>query len=273
MSNVKPTEIDNLARLLSIMEQLRDPVNGCPWDQQQTMQSLTRYTLEEAYEVVDAIERSGPQDIRDELGDLLFQVVFYAQLGKEQGEFDFNDIANAISNKMVRRHPHVFGDNNLPVESVEQQWDAIKAAEKQATGQATGILDDVPVGMPALMYAQKLQKRCAKVGFDWDSPQPVLAKVKEEVEEIAQELNACAVNAEKVEEEIGDALFAMVNLARHCHVDADTALRKASHKFARRFNQVESLAQANQQSLAAMSLAELEALWQEVKAQRAAANV
>ena len=271
MPEENKTSLSGLNRLLSIMESLRDKENGCPWDQEQTMQSLTRFTIEEAYEVVDAIAKGNSDDIRDELGDLLFQIVFYAHIAQEEGEFDFNDVANAISDKLVRRHPHVFSKTSasaLSQEALALQWDAIKAQEKaeKRANNASGLLDDVPTGLPALMYAQKLQKKCAKVGFDWPNTLPVLDKVEEEVGEIRQELEAEMRSKAAIEEEIGDALFAMVNLARHCNVDADTALRKASQKFANRFSAVEELALDKHQSLEELSLAELEALWCKAKA-------
>lgn len=262
MSDVKNPE-HSISRLLDIMARLRDPQSGCPWDVKQTMSSLTRYTIEEAYEVADAIEKGQMPAIRDELGDLLFQVVFYAQIASEQGHFDFADVAGAISDKMERRHPHVFGDANVDENDLSAQWEAIKASEKGA--EKTSLLADVPAALPALMHAQKLQKKCATVGFDWPHVSPVLDKVKEEIDEIQQELDATMIDAARVEEELGDALFAMVNLARHCKVDADSALRKASHKFAGRFTQVEQRAAADGQSLQAMSLEQMEALWQQVK--------
>jgi len=310
MQNANKTKLTEMQRLLEIMEQLRDPQSGCPWDVKQTMESLTRYTIEEVYEVADAIATGDMRDIKDELGDLLFQVVFYAQIASESSAFSFDDVAQSISDKLVRRHPHVFanplasegaGDTNENVtleraqlndSALNAQWDAIKAQEKQRKKQRleqhdeaaeTSILDSVPKGMPALMYAQKLQKACAKVGFDWPDSAPVIDKVREEVEEIQQELNfkqraLKAVGADEapsnddlpdnqqaIEEEIGDALFAMVNLARHCKVDADTALRNASNKFAHRFKGVERLATEQGQKLEALTLDEMEALWQQAK--------
>lgn len=264
MSDAKPTEPGQaLQRLLDIMARLRDPQDGCPWDVKQTMQSLTRYTIEEAYEAVDAIERNCPDDIKDELGDLLFQIVFYAQIGQEKQQFAFADIANAISDKMVRRHPHVFGDVKTGEDGLAAQWENIKASEKGQGSEA--LLDSVPTGLPALMYAQKIQKKCACVGFDWPDVGPVVDKVREEVAEIQAELDAPQRDQQALEAEIGDALFAMVNLARHCNVDADTALRRASQKFAARFAAVESLAIAQKSSLEAHSLEELERFWQQVK--------
>ena len=310
MQNANKAKLSEMQRLLKIMAQLRDPQSGCPWDVKQTMESLTRYTIEEAYEVADAIATGDMHDIKDELGDLLFQVVFYAQIASESRAFSFDDVAKSISDKLVRRHPHVFanalasegsGDTNenVTVErtqlsdiALNAQWDAIKAQEKQLKKQRlkqdneaieNSILDNVPKGMPALMYAQKLQKACAKVGFDWPDAAPVIDKVREEVEEIQQELDfkqraqvalktgvaplnsGVPDNQQAIEEEIGDALFAMVNLARHCKVDADTALRNASNKFANRFKGVERLAAEQGDKLDALTLDEMEALWQQVK--------
>ena len=310
MQNANKAKLSETQRLLDIMAQLRDPQSGCPWDVKQTMESLTRYTIEEAYEVADAIATGDMHDIKDELGDLLFQVVFYAQIASESRAFSFDDVAKSISDKLVRRHPHVFANalasegvsdtnENVKVErtqlndsALNAQWDAIKAQEKQLKKQRLkqddeaiepSILDSVPKGMPALMYAQKLQKACAKVGFDWPDAAPVIGKVREEVEEIQQELDfkqraQGALNAgvaplnsgvpdnqQAIEEEIGDALFAMVNLARHCKVDADTALRNASNKFANRFKGVERLAAEQGDKLDALTLDEMEALWQQVK--------
>ena len=307
MQNANKAKLSEMQRLLKIMAQLRDPQSGCPWDVKQTMESLTRYTIEEAYEVADAIANGDMHDIKDELGDLLFQVVFYAQIASESRAFSFDDVAQSISDKLVRRHPHVFanalasegvGDTNenvmvertlLSDSALNAQWDAIKAQEKQLKKQRlkqdneaieNSILDNVPKGMPALMYAQKLQKACAKVGFDWPDAAPVIDKVREEVEEIQQELDfkqraldagvaplnsGVPDNQQAIEEEIGDALFAMVNLARHCKVDADTALRNASNKFANRFKGVERLAAEQGDKLDALTLDEMEALWQQVK--------
>lgn len=289
MQNANKAKLSEMQRLLEIMEQLRDPQSGCPWDVKQTMESLTRYTIEEAYEVADAIATGDMRDIKDELGDLLFQVVFYAQIASESKAFSFDDVAQSISDKLVRRHPHVFGDsansnNGLNETALNEQWESIKAEERRAKQTDNhSILDSVPSGMPALMYAQKLQKACAKIGFDWPDAAPVIDKVREEVEEIQQELDfkqrtqeaqdtgvaplnsGVPDNQQAIEEEIGDALFAMVNLARHCKVDADTALRNASNKFANRFKGVERLAAQRGEKLDALSLDEMESLWQQVK--------
>lgn len=266
-SSSKETE---LSRLLDIMAKLRDPDTGCPWDVKQTMESLTRYTIEEAYEVVDAIENGSTGEIKEELGDLLFHIVFYSHIAQEANAFTFNEVAKAVSDKLIRRHPHVFGPNKeaLSDEALNEQWDSIKAAEKRNSvpkGQDPSLLDSVPTGMPALMYAQKIQKACAKVGFDWPEVSPVLDKVREEVDEIQQELDVAERQQHRIEEEIGDALFAMVNLARHCNVDADTALRRASTKFATRFKGVEAQAKRQTADLSSLSLEQMEALWQQVK--------
>lgn len=262
----KASELKQTERLLDIMAKLRHPQDGCPWDVKQTMPSLTRYTIEEAYEVADAIQSGDMQEIRSELGDLLFQVVFYAQIAEEAGEFSFDSVAESISDKLERRHPHVFGDSTVDESELSVQWDKIKADEKAQKGIVeTSILDQVPAGLPALSLAQKMQKQCAKVGFDWAEIAPVLDKVREEVDEIQVELDAKQINHQAVEEEIGDLLFAVVNLSRHANVDADTALRSASHKFAHRFRAVEQLAREQQRDLSTMSLTEMEALWQQVK--------
>ena len=268
MSNEKPSESanQNLNRLLQIMTRLRGP-NGCPWDQKQTMASLTRYTVEEAYEVADAIAGGEPDNIREELGDLLFQIVFYSELAQEKGWFTFEDVAADIADKMVRRHPHVFENHQVDESALSQQWEAIKASEKRLAQDADkkSIFDAVPSGLPALMYAQKLQKVCARVGFDWTSTAPVIDKVREEVEEINVEITTQSPDQARIEEEIGDALFAMVNLSRHCNVDADTALRRASRKFTRRFEQIEHQVLEQGLALEDMSLTELESIWQRVK--------
>lgn len=266
-SSSKETELN---RLLGIMARLRDPDTGCPWDLKQTMKSLTRYTIEEAYEVVDAIENGSLGEIKEELGDLLFHIVFYSHIAQEANVFTFDEVAKEVSDKLIRRHPHVFGTSKVTLsdEALNTQWDKIKAAEKRNSspnGDAPSLLDSVPTGMPALMYAQKIQKACAKVGFDWPEVSPVLDKVREEVEEIQQELDAAERQQHRIEEEIGDALFAMVNLARHCNVDADTALRRASTKFATRFKGVEAQAAIHTTDLSSLSLAQMEVFWQQVK--------
>lgn len=257
-----------IQRLLEIMSKLRDPVSGCPWDKQQTFSSIVPFTIEEAYEVADAIESGDMADIKDELGDLLFQVVFYAQLGKEQGHFEFDDIAQTIGDKLVRRHPHVFADSaEIDAEQVSRNWELIKQQEREDKGlmQDASILANIPAAMTPLMRAHKIQKACAKVGFDWDTIEPVVDKVSEEIHEVLEELNRPEINAEQVEEEVGDLLFAAVNLARHANVNAETALRKANRKFEKRFRMIECKLSQQGNSVETASLEEMENLWREVK--------
>lgn len=260
-------ETSGLQRLLAIMQQLRDPDGGCPWDLKQDFASIVPHTIEEAYEVADAIASGDVDAIQDELGDLLFQVVFYAQLGREQGWFGFEEIAHGVSDKLVRRHPHVFGDIQLnSADQVKTQWEQIKAQERADKATAEGsVFDGIASNLPAMLHALKLQKRCAQVGFDWDNPQDVVAKVEEEVVEVQQELAAKEVNAQRVEEEIGDLLFAVVNLARHVRVNPESALRQANQKFSRRFRFIEQEVQRRGDRIDDYSLTELEKLWQLAK--------
>lgn len=260
-----------MKELLEIMARLRDPDTGCPWDRKQTFSTIAPYTIEEAYEVADAIERGDMPELRDELGDLLFQVVFYAQMAKEQGDFEFDDVVHAICEKMRRRHPHVFGDDRI--DSAEEQrraWEQHKSAERQAKAgdEAPSLLDGVAAALPALIRAEKLQKRAARAGFDWPDPSGVFAKVREELEEVAEELEQ-GVGHERLAEEIGDLLFACVNLARHAGVDAETALTVGNHKFERRFRAMEQRLVAEGKQFDEMDLDEMEALWQAVKASMA----
>lgn len=254
-------------RLLQIMEQLRHPETGCPWDTQQTFQTIVPYTLEEAYEVADAIEFGSMDDVKDELGDLLFQVVFYAQLGKEQGDFDFEAIAQNVSDKLVRRHPHVFAETQVDFsDAVNVNWEQIKQQEREAKGIVdNSVLANIPKGMGPLIKAQKLQKRCAKVGFDWPELPPVFDKIAEEVDEIKAELACSQPQEARLTEEVGDLFFSVVNLARHLGVDADAALRVANNKFEKRFRQVEDELQQQEKAPSDVSLEELESLWQKVK--------
>lgn len=257
-----------LSELLTIMRTLRDPKHGCDWDKQQTFASIVPYTIEEAYEVADAIDKGDMVEIRDELGDLLFQVVFYAQMAEEQKAFDFEDVVRGISAKLRRRHPHIFADESGSVAPVEQgQWENIKAQERKAAGKFAdnSILAHVPKGMSPLLRAQKLQQQCAKSGFDWPELQPVLDKLHEEIEEVMVEVNAPNPEQAAIEDEIGDVLFSVVNLARHVNVDAQTALRRASNKFEQRFRQVERIAQQKGQEVHETSLDELETFWQQAK--------
>jgi ATP diphosphatase len=264
---VNGTRRHSLDDLLEIMKRLRDPQAGCPWDLQQDFSSVAPYTIEEAYEVVDAIDRGDFDDLRDELGDLLLQVVFHARMAQEAGYFEFADVAHAISEKMLRRHPHVFGDVRYDdLDAQKRAWGDIKAAERLAKGEAHdgSALAGVSRGLPEWKRAQKLQQRAAMVGFDWSDPQPVLAKLAEEVEEVRVEFDRGA-DPLRLEDEIGDVLFVMVNLARHAQVDFSRALRHANEKFERRFRAMEQLASAAMHPLAEWSLEEQEQLWQRVK--------
>lgn len=254
-----------LNRLLSLMQTLCDPARGCPWDRQQTFATIAPYTLEETYEVLDAIQREDFTDLRDELGDLLFQIVFYARMAEEEGRFNFDDICNAISDKLERRHPHIFGSAEAEsAAEVLQNWEAIKQDER-ATKAQHSALDDIPRALPALMRAHKIQKRCSSVGFDWDSLGPVLDKVHEEIDEVMHEAQQATVDSDKLEEEIGDLLFATVNLSRHLGSKAEIALQKANDKFERRFRHVEQIITAQELSMPAATLEQMEAAWQQVK--------
>lgn len=254
----------NIEKLLDIMAQLRAPEGGCPWDLEQDFRSIAPYTIEEAYEVADAIAREDMGDLKSELGDLLFQVVFHARMASEAGAFDFDDVAGAIADKMIRRHPHVFGAADArDAETQSASWEAQKAAERAEKG-AGRVLDDVPLGLPALTRSVKLQKRAARVGFDWPTLDGVLDKITEEARELA-EANDGDVQEEK-EEEFGDLLFAMANLARRIRVDPETALRRANDKFTRRFAHIERRLGEADRSPDEASLEEMDALWNEAKA-------
>ncbi len=232
-------------RLLTLMQRLRDPENGCPWDKEQTFASIAPYTLEETYEVLDAIAREDFDDLRGELGDLLFQVVFYAQMAQEEGRFDFNDICAAISDKLERRHPHVFGE--LSADNSEEalvRWEQIKTEERAQKAQHSA-LDDIPRSLPALMRAQKIQKRCSNVGFDWTTLGPVVDKVYEEIDEVMFEARQAVVDQAKLEEEMGDLLVATVNMARHLGRIAELALQKATDTCERRYREVERIVAAS----------------------------
>ncbi|MDQ1107768.1 ATP diphosphatase [Stenotrophomonas rhizophila] len=265
-----PAELD---RLLGIMARLRDPLRGCPWDLQQDFASIAPYTIEEAYEVADAIDRGDLDDLCDELGDLLLQVVFHAQMASEQGAFGFADVARAISDKMQRRHPHVFAQVQVDgAEDVNSNWEAIKRAERAAKGDAdTSALAGISRGLPEWQRAVKLQARAARVGFDWPGPAPVLDKVREELDEVAAEFARGPVqdNQARLEEELGDLLFVCANLARHAKVDVGAALRHANHKFERRFRAMEAQAAAAGASMAGLDLEAQERLWEQAKAAEA----
>ena len=257
-------------RLLAIMARLRDPDGGCPWDLEQDFRSIAPYTIEEAYEVADAIERGAHGELKDELGDLLLQVVFHAQMAREDGLFDFSDVCRSINDKMIRRHPHVFGDaETRDSETQTVEWEAIKAAERAGSDKGDGVLDDVPVALPALKRAQKLQKRAARVGFDWPDAERVLEKVDEELAEVREAI--AARDADAIAEEIGDLMFVCANLGRKLKVDAETATRDANAKFERRFRYIEAALKSQGRTPDEASLDEMEALWNDAKRQEKAA--
>ncbi len=253
--------------LLEIMAKLRDPARGCPWDLEQDFHSILPHTLEEAYEVAEAIERGDPGDLRDELGDLLFQVVFHARLAEELGHFDFHDVVRSVAEKLVRRHPHVFGDER--VESADQQtraWEAHKERERRARSRdpaAHSHLDGISVSLPALTRAVKLQRRAARVGFDWSSLDGVLEKIDEELDELKTALSAS--DPQQPFHELGDLLFSCVNLARHLDKEPETVLRAANSRFEERFRRMEALLQSRGMSVAQADAAELDAAWEEIK--------
>ena len=254
-----------LRALIDVMAKLRDPVDGCAWDLQQDHASIAPYTIEEAYEVQDAIEQNDMEALRDELGDLLLQVVFQARIGEESGHFDFADIAQSITDKMIRRHPHIFGDHEYrSAEEQRQAWEDMKAEERQAKN-ATRLLDDVATTLPAMMRAFKLQKRAARVGFDWPDSQQVLAKVKEELAEVEAELTPDQMDQHRVQDEIGDVLFSVINLARKLNIDPEEALKSTNKKFTNRFNYVEEAIVSNGNNLKNTSLDDMEDLWQRAK--------
>ncbi len=255
----------DIQQLLEIMAALRTPGTGCPWDLEQDFASIAPYTIEEAYEVADAIERGDPADLREELGDLLLQVVYHARMAQEAGAFDFGDVVEAITAKMIRRHPHVFGDATAREAGMAKgQWERIKAEERAGKEGPSGHLDSVPLALPALTRAQKLQARAARIGFDWPEPAPVLDKMEEEMAELRDAL-AKGESPVRIEEELGDMLFAMVNLARHLDIDPEQALKRANAKFVARFRHIEKSLAARNRSLADADLEEMEALWQAAK--------
>jgi ATP diphosphatase len=259
-----------IARLLWVMARLRDPERGCPWDLEQDFASIAPYTIEEAYEVADAIAHGDMAELADELGDLLLQVVYHARMAEEAGRFDFAAVAAAIADKMIRRHPHVFGAAEVASAAAQTRaWEATKSAERAAKagaqGKRHGLLDDVPLALPALTRAQKLQRRAARVGFDWPEAAQVIAKVEEELCELETEIAAAAPRA-RLADEVGDLLFAVVILARHLEVDGEAALRATNGKFERRFRAIEDAVQARGHRLEDVTLDEMEALWQEAKA-------
>jgi len=271
MTDTSPKERPAIDDLLEVMARLRDPENGCPWDREQTFSTIAPYTIEEAYEVADAIETGDVDQLEDELGDLLFQVVFYAQISVEAGGFDFDGVARRIAAKMRDRHPHVFGGGENERTSVSQTiaWEGQKATERAAraakSGRKPSALDGVALALPALMRAQKLQKRAAREGFDWENLPPVIAKIHEELEEVEAEISAGS-GQDRLQDEAGDLLFACVNLARHLGIDAEMALRDANAKFDRRFRAVEDGLRRKGKSLAEVDLDEMETHWTAAKA-------
>jgi len=266
------TPSSDIARLLEIMAALRTPRTGCPWDLEQDFASIAPYTLEEAYEVVDAIERGDLADLRDELGDLLLQVVFHARMAEEQGSFAFGDVVEAITRKLIRRHPHVFGNTeDLSPEAVKSLWDSIKAEEKaerraarESIGQGSELhearfLGGIPTALPALTRAQKLTAKAAKVGFDWPEAAQVIDKIHEELEEVKEA--SSSGRKDRIEDEIGDLLFSVTNLARHFGIDPERALRRTNAKFERRFSSIEAALERQDRTLDEASLEEMEKLW------------
>mgnify|MGYP003341012708 CR=1 FL=1 len=258
------SELSPIERLKQVMERLRDPERGCPWDVEQTFATIAPYTVEEAYEVADAIERNDLRDLKEELGDLLFQVVFHARMAEEQGLFHFDDVAAAIADKLERRHPHVFADAGFRT-SEEQTvaWEVIKAEERKGK-EKHGVLADVPAGLPALTRAVKLTKRAARVGFDWPSTREVLEKLREETAELEAEIEAG--DMDKAREELGDFLFVVANLARKLGVEPEDALRSANAKFVRRFRYIEERLAEDGRTPEQSDLAEMDRLWDEVRA-------
>ena len=262
---MKPSR--DIARLIEIMAALRTPGSGCPWDLEQTFRTIAPYTLEEAYEVADAIARGNLADLKDELGDLLLQVAYHCRMAEEQSAFDFGDVVETVTAKMVRRHPHVFADaEGRTAEAVAGLWERIKAQEKADQGEAipTSALAGVPVALPALTRALKLQDKAGRVGFDWNDPRAVLAKIREEADEIEAELDGSDKAAAAAE--VGDLLFAVVNLARHLAADPEDILRQTNLKFERRFAAIERALAARGKTPKEASLAEMDALWDEAKA-------
>lgn len=264
---MKPSR--DITALLDIMKRLRDPKTGCAWDVEQNYASIAPYTIEEAYEVADAIERGDINDLTDELGDLLLQVVFHSQIGTDEGQFDFGDVVHAVTSKMIRRHPHVFGpEEQRSPQMAKGQWEKIKAQEKaekraRSGAQKPSLLDDIPQALPAATIALKLQQKAARVGFDWSEPEPIFDKIEEETRELKHALSH--EGPEAIKGEIGDLLFAVINLARHCDIEPEDALRTTNAKFRKRFAYIESALEAQGSTMDAASLDEMEALWQEAK--------
>ncbi|WP_439234235.1 nucleoside triphosphate pyrophosphohydrolase [Lonepinella koalarum] len=251
---------------IQLIAKLRDPDGGCPWDLKQNYHSMIPCLIEETYETVDAIEKNDDSNLREELGDLLLQVIFFSQLAKEDGKFTFDDVVDEVANKIIRRHPHVFGNKSAHNEQQAlANWNAMKAQEKVSQNALQSILDHIPHAFPALLRAEKLQKKCANVGFDWTDINDVFNKVQEELQEVKQELNQPQLDQTKIQEEIGDLLFATVNLSRHLKCNAEESLRQANHKFERRFRAVENKLQQQNKTFEQSNLIEMDILWDEVK--------
>ncbi|RTE87114.1 MULTISPECIES: nucleoside triphosphate pyrophosphohydrolase [Gammaproteobacteria] len=265
--------VRGIDRLKAVMSCLRTPDLGCPWDTQQSMQSLIPYTIEEAYEVAAAIAEGDENDIQGELGDLLFQVIFYAQITQEKNWYNFDDIAARAADKLIYRHPHVFSQSSsleskaTTVDEIKGQWEALKRQERANKEQDASVFADIPNNLPAMLRALKIQKRCASVGFDWDSTEPVMGKILEEVEEVREvvEQTESFENHERLQEELGDLLFAVVNLTRHLKVNPETALQLANQKFMNRFQYVEKAVRREEGDISKYSLEQLEEFWQEAK--------
>ena len=262
----------SIEKLRWIMARLRDPETGCPWDVKQSFTSITAHTLEEAYEVVDAIEQQDFVELEKELGDLLFQVIFYSQLGQEQELFDFDKVVAAICEKLIRRHPHVFANKSLTTDAeIKANWENEKSKErankkaKENPSTVISVLADIPKNLPALSQAAKIQKRCSHVGFDWDNINDVFAKIEEEVVEVKEELEATEINKAALGEELGDLMFAVVNLCRHAKQDPETLLRQANQKFTKRFHGVEAQVRESGKGFSEHDLEQLEQYWQQVK--------
>ncbi|TYG34817.1 nucleoside triphosphate pyrophosphohydrolase [Lonepinella koalarum] len=251
---------------IQLIAKLRDPDGGCPWDLKQNYHSMIPCLIEETYETVDAIEKNDDSNLREELGDLLLQVIFFSQLAKEDGKFTFDDVVDEVANKIIRRHPHVFGNKSAHNEQQAlANWNAMKAQEKVSQNAPQSILDHIPHAFPALLRAEKLQKKCANVGFDWTDINDVFNKVQEELQEVKQELNQPQLDQTKIQEEMGDLLFATVNLSRHLKCNAEESLRQANHKFERRFRAVENKLQQQNKTFEQSNLIEMDILWDEVK--------
>ncbi|MGB0894563.1 MAG: nucleoside triphosphate pyrophosphohydrolase [Parashewanella sp.] len=258
----------NMAPLLKIMQRLREPENGCPWDLKQNYSTIVPFTIEEAYEVADVIERQAFDELPDELGDLLFQIIFYCQLAAEEGRFEFADVVERLNDKLVNRHPHVFSSAERAQDSKTEQanWEAQKSQERKQRQQHS-VLDDIPLTVPSLTRAHKMQKRAAAVGFDWDNVNDVAAKVDEELQEVMEEVSSQKRDQDRIQDEIGDLLFSVVNLARHLNVEPEQALRQGCKKFERRFRQVEQSVAADEQQMKNLTIHELDKYWNQAKSE------